>query len=347
MSGVLIPAAPGLSVKAVSADTAELLESLRVPGPLPKEARKTLARNGTVLLRLVLDSMLEVRTRDGFISGSSVGAYLNPLKTKKEPCTRPAILSLQAVQYAQALTCANPPALSARMYFYNRLPATYRWARHLGSPSDFARFLGIEAGTNIRKLLDHKWMALEPSPENPGWLSWRSLHRPYKHSRYKLYLSPLWEDIQDTLSIALPIMTDLRLPAFKLGGDLHGILRPDKMVIYSSTFEELSTAASMLLTGLRGIRAHGVPFTAAIDSEGLLSWGIDPPRHQRLSTWQGTSWRRWVTDQLAVALVAAKSKPSETTLQPWEFALQRLAMEGIDIETWVPKNIEWMDVKPR
>ena len=348
MSGVLIPASRFLSVKAVSADTAELLESLITPAPLPDEARRKLAKSGRTLARMVLDSILEVKTSDGFISGPSITKYLEFDKPHGTASTRHASLSIEALQYAQELDCNHAPTLSARMYFYNRIPASSRWRYRIDSNTDFTRFIGIETGTETRRILDDKWIA-RPSSENRGWLSWRfhnlSWHfhdHAHKHSIYKLYLSPVCEDLQDTLRIALPIMTELEIPSFKLGADLHGILRPDKLMVYLPTFEKLKTIVAMLIPELQQVHAHGIPFTAGIDSEGLLSWGIDPPRSHRLSSWQGTSWRRWITDQLSVALLAAKNRPTDQTQTPWEFALQRLAIEGVDIETWTPINIDWM-----
>jgi hypothetical protein len=341
LSGVLVPAAPGLSVKAVCANTATLLQSLRVAGPLPEWARQTFAQSGRVLVRLVLDSVLEVQAGQEFVSGASAGKVVEITAPDEEADTRPARLSIDALQYAQALECGDAPALSARIYFYNRLPASPRWTRRIESGLNFMKYLGMEAGTAVRGTLDREWHALDPSPENPGWLSWRSRDRPLRKPPYKLYLSPICEDLREVLHIALPIVTSLRLPAFKMGRDPYGILRPDKLVVYVPTFGELEVAAAALLSALSGARAHAVPFTAAIDKEGLLSWGMDPPRSEQLSTWQGTSWRRWITDRLATALLTAKGTPGDSELQPWQFAIRRLGIEGINTKTWSPEDVEW------
>jgi hypothetical protein len=84
--------------------------------------------------------------------------------------------------------------------------------------------------------------------------------------------------------------------------------------------------------------AQAVPFTAGIDDDGLLSWGVDPPRSELLSSWQGTSWRRWITDTLAVALVAARAGGARELLR---FALQRITLDGVDVNSWTPDGIAW------
>jgi len=89
--------------------------------------------------------------------------------------------------------------------------------------------------------------------------------------------------------------------------------------------------------------AHGVPFTAALDDEGLLSWGVDPPASVQLLEWQPReSWRLWLTNRLANALLTAKRAPATATQRsPWQYALDRVRLEGIDIDTWTPSADVW------
>lgn len=343
--GVLLPSAPGLSVKAVCRNTAQLLESLRSPRSLPTDTRREFAQRGSTLVRLVLDSVLEVQLGDDFVTGAGAAKMMGLCAPEQSDEGRLARLSLQALQYGQALECGHAPALSARLYFYNRIPASPRWTQRIHTRRDFADYLGLEAGGVNRQVLNHEWTLLAASPDNPDWLSWRARGKPRTPSAYKLYLSPRCEDLRETLRIVLPVLTELDLPAFKLARDLYGILRPDKFVVYVPTLEQLAATVNALLPKLGGVRAHGIPFTAEIDAAGLMSWGMDPPRDEQLSAWQGTSWRRWVTDRLAVALLAAKELPAETELEPWQFALQRMKIEGVDIRTWTPVNVEWAQTR--
>ena len=44
-------------------------------------------------------------------------------------------------------------------------------------------------------------------------------------------------------------------------------------------------------------------YPAEISGDGLLSWGLDPPKRGALSGQHGSSWREWICRRLAAALV--------------------------------------------
>jgi len=124
---------------------------------------------------------------------------------------------------------------------------------------------------------------------------------------------------------------------FKVGVGLWGISRPDKIVIYFTHLDDLLNFASPLRTRLSGCGAHGVPFSAAVSEDGLLSWGADPPRLQGERT---TSWRMWVSWRLAEYLILARAANLKT-MEPWQYAIERLSLAGIDTQTWIPANGMW------
>jgi hypothetical protein len=128
---------------------------------------------------------------------------------------------------------------------------------------------------------------------------------------------------------------------FKIGKGAHGLLRPDKMVVYFTSYEDLIATAEQLKTELEGCPAHGVPFTAELAGEGLLSWGVDPSGQGQVLPWVGReSWRLWVTNRLAVALIATSTEDT-ANLEPWQFALRRLQLEGVDTGSWTPAGTDW------
>jgi hypothetical protein len=53
------------------------------------------------------------------------------------------------------------------------------------------------------------------------------------------------------------------------------------------------------------------------------------------------SWRLWVTNRLALALVAAQRDGG--VLEPWQYALARIEFEGIDATTWTPHGGPWAE----
>jgi hypothetical protein len=105
--------------------------------------------------------------------------------------------------------------------------------------------------------------------------------------------------------------------------------------------QQLAELAAAAAPALSGCPPHGVPFTAALTPDGLLSWGVDPPRSSCLPGWRGVeSWRLWVTDRLARALLRARSLGC-ADLPPWRYARLRLALEGVDTAEWLPADVDW------
>jgi hypothetical protein len=161
------------------------------------------------------------------------------------------------------------------------------------------------------------------------------------HFIYKLYVSPACEFIRDAFQTIIGALVDGQATSFKIGKDLSGLLRPDKLVVYFPSMEAYQETVVLLKQKLSGLSAHGVPFTAEIAGEGLLSWGIDPPVEEQVFHGQeGESWRLWVTNRLATALLTAKADLSDK-VEPWQFALERLRLDGVDTESWTPPQFSW------
>lgn len=347
--GILAPRQPaaGLRMKSVCRDTALLYFTLQEPGRLPAYVKATLGEEcNQAIAELILDGVLEVEWNETFVSGSQ--AYSLIYSQKQQPSRilgKIAQLSLDALKYAQALEIDQSSKLSSRLYFYNRLPVSAYWKRKFSTPEAVVEYLGIDTGSSHRLLLEQNWQQLSPPPENQGWLIWQSRQfrpvSPKPQYTYKLYISPSCEFLRDAFQTTVKVLSESPVSQFKIGQDVYGLLRPDKLVAYFWSFEALEEAATCLMHKLEGIPAHGVPFTAEIAGNGLLSWGIDPPKAEQVLSWQAReSWRLWVTNRLAVALLAAKSAPSEA-VEPWQFAIERLRLEGVDTESWTPTATIW------
>jgi hypothetical protein len=88
---------------------------------------------------------------------------------------------------------------------------------------------------------------------------------------------------------------------FKVGRDIYGMLRPDKLVAYFATQQQLCETSERLYARVGGMAAHGVPFTCELHGDGLLSWGMDPPKRAQVLAWQERqSWRFWVVNTAIV-----------------------------------------------
>ena len=351
--GVLRPGAPGLGLKSVDRETALLFLTLREPGPLPAYVRAAFGESaGRAIFRLVAEGVLEVEHGGAFLSGATA---LDRLRAERgNPADgagrgRLAGLSIDALRHAQALALDDPLALSYRLYGFHRRPLTPGWKRRLPSPEAVRAYLGLGDGGAARRALSAGWVEQQTSRAG-GWLSWQSaasigggeVHGAADPT-WKLYISPTPEALPECFAAVLAALTAARAWQVKVGSDAAGLLRPDKLVAYFPSFERLAEAAGGLAERLSGIAVHGVPFTAEVGGDGLLSWGVDPPASERPLAGGGReSWRLWLTHRLARALLAARASPAfgssagATAAEPWQIALERLRLEGVSIETWTP-----------
>lgn len=328
-----------MNLKSVARDTAELFLSLATPSRLGESLLADHASAGDVI-DLVLDGILEVESDDGFVSGADALPIVGGSVITPEPREAVTRLSRDALLYAQDLVTNDPATLTTALYLYNRIPASPFWKARFPSRDAVLSHLGADRGP-LRALLEREWVA----STFDGWLSWSPKHpvgRTGDDVTYKLYVSPRPERIRDAFEVVVRVLSGFPGSQFKIGDGVAGLLRPDKLVTYFTTREELSEAGSALHRELAGCEAHGVPFTAALDETGLLSWGVDPPDNERVLRWlQRQSWRFWVVQRLAGALAIARTARSAAAVEPWRFAIERARRQGVDVETWTPSASLW------
>jgi hypothetical protein len=178
----------------------------------------------------------------------------------------------------------------------------------------------------------------------PAWLIWSNQKMRSRAqmggTACKLYVSPAVDAMPQVFPAVLEVAS-AQVGHFKIGSDAAGLLRPDKMVLYFRDQERLFAVASELASVLKGAAPHGVPFSAEITSDGLLSWGMDPPQSEKLLAWQELeSWRLWVVRRLAAAMIAAQTD-AYSSMRPGEFAVERLRHEGVDVDRWTPSTSIW------
>jgi hypothetical protein len=345
--GVLRPCGDaGLGLKSVCRNTALLYLTLREPGELPGYVRTIFGeRSNQAIAELVLDGVLEIESDGVFVSGSNAHGLLYTARPAVDNSGFIPALSIEALRYAQALEITDAATLSARMYFYNRVPATPTWMLRFPTPHAVAGHLGLDETGSMTRLLRRSWSMVASTPAYNGWRMWRhkDVGEQPRETRitFKLYISPACGAVREAFEIVANTMTEAEVPCFKVGHDVYGLLRPDKIIAYFWSFEHLSQVAERLREKLCGIPAHGVPFTAELTDDGLLSWGMDPPRDLQSLRWQEReSWRLWLTNRLATALLAAKATKSVRP-EPWQFAVDRLQLDGVDTDSWTPHSAIW------
>jgi hypothetical protein len=338
--GLFVPRPPlTMNLKSVARQTAELFRMLSTPARIDAALLGDDDYRGDVV-DLVLDGVLEIETGDGFVSGADALPLVCPPGEEPEFRDAAARLSRDALLHAQDLETSQPQALTTALYLYNRIPMSPFWKTRFATPDAILSHLGADRGP-LRALLEREWNA----GTTAGWLSWASkssARRGEDDVTYKLYVSPRPERIREAFEVVVRVLSTFPGTQFKIGDSPFGLLRPDKLVTYFTTREQLGEAAAVLHRELAGCDAHGVPFTAGLDDTGLLSWGVDPPESDRALRWlQRESWRLWVVQRLAGALAIAKAARGANAVEPWRFALERARRQGIDIETWTPSATLW------
>ncbi len=210
-----------------------------------------------------------------------------------------------------------PPDLARRLYAFNTQPVSRAWRDRLPDAAAVLAWLGPGA----RSLeADYAHQA-----DEGRWLHWR---RPGAAGalRHKLYVSPRAGDLPATFARAAEVCRALAAPAFKVGANAAGVLRPDKFVLYFDSAEHRHAVGQALTEVLRGTAAQGVPFTAPVDALGVVSSGFDPGGPIG-------SWRQLVVSGVVEGLVRAQGDVVLADVR------RTLAGAGVDPRTWTPLEV--------
>jgi hypothetical protein len=233
---------------------------------------------------------------------------------------RLADLSVQAIRTTAALPISDAMTLARRLYAYGSVPRSPHIERDFGPGDDALQVLGLGSGGAVRSQLLRVYDAFT----HPGWIAFtRTASEPRRAPRFKLYVSPRPEALARAFPIIADVFSNQDVRSFKVGRGVPGLLRPDKIVSYFDDWLHLASVADGLGKALAGCAAQGAPFTAALDRQGLLSWGMDPPPLG--ANGQVASWRSWVTGQVAAAIIAVRG-PRQDPAGP---VLERLAAQGV------------------
>lgn len=350
--GILRPRSDSrLTVKSVSRETALLWYTLQTPGRLPGYVAQALGeRCDQVIGQMVLDGIFGIEDGDRTLYGPSAQAVICPKGRGIRNETALAALSRRALEYAEALGLADAAALSTRLYLYNHVPVSLRRLKLLPDRNAVERHLGIRDGA-MAHLLKQGWTRVAyNSPAPQPWIAWQrenAADETGPNTGCKLYVSPVCNQVSAAFQATARIAAASRAFYLKVGSDAHGLLRPDKIVLYFRRFPELQETAARLLKQLEPCAAQGVPFTAELGGSGLLSWGVDPPAGQHNVAWlDRESWRLRICNRLAGALVVARASGTfgESAII---FALERLRLEGVDTDTWSPtRELSWTTNHP-
>ena len=189
--------------------------------------------------------------------------------------------------------------------------------------------------------MEKQWTFIPPSADF-HWFSWdkkgsKAAASPIQHNIYKLYISPVPEQLPDVFLKSIPVLSVSKAFHFKKGSTKQGLTRPDKMVVYFSDKKSLFEAATILEPILNHYSVQGVPFTCQLGKTGMLSYGIDPPVENGPVGKIDGSWRMNVTGHLALAILQARQEihAPEKILR---FIEAKLWATGICMQNWSALN---------
>lgn len=324
-----------LSSKIAYKDVALLFYYLQQPSTLPAFIIDSYDDEiNAMIAKLICEEILSIQTEDGFVSGIKAERWLFKQEAHYSPSFKAiSQLSSKAIQYAIQYKNVDQAFITSALYTYNVLPTPLT-----DYITDIEKFLNIGFNTALEKKLRLHWSKHLPTKAY-NWIMWSrktgSLINTKKAYTYKLYISPALHCLPEVFEKTAGLLYNTGALGFKTGADHHGIARSDKFIIYFSGYAEMKKAADMLTHFLEPFAAHGVPFTAALDDKGLISWGIDPPAAEVIQQLEGGSWRAGVAEKISSAIIQAKSNSLDKK-GSFDFVYQKMLTEGINPLTWTP-----------
>jgi hypothetical protein len=337
--GLLKPVGSLLPAKSVSKEAALLILTLQHARRIPTLLASMFGEDLSPLHALVADGILEVAHDGGFVSGPEALPLFAGTVRATPPPHPTSRLSIEAIECAASYEGLDAAALARKVYAYGRQPCTEAIRARFARDRDLLSFLAAESP--VADLLSEGWTAVDAAADDP-WLIW-STRRPTSRLGYKLYVSARLTAMPRVFGVALRAMKRVECDHFKIGRRGEGVCRPDKMVAYFASPDQLHACANLIEKDLVDPppgSAHGVPFTAHIDAAGFLTWGMDPPRSPGAhGVLPAESWRGWLASRVAIAVLSAKGAGSAGDIV--SFVRDRIALDGIDPATWTPAQAIW------
>jgi hypothetical protein len=326
------------SVKLAYKEVALLFYILQNAGELPQYFKSGYDDEvNLTMAKLVLEGIFEIKVEQRFYCGFAAQNFLYEFQERDLDRKHPLLeMSSGAIQYAIQLNEADTASLANKLYAYNTMPLFFMPANALNTFKEVEEFLRIGKNGPLDRELLKNWNKHEPD-QKYNWISWsrkqNRRHDARSRSTYKIYISPVLEELPDVFEKAVRVLSGSDAFSFKIGMNREGLLRPDKFVVYFTEFDHLVAAADRLGPVLKEHKAQGVPFTASLDDSGMLSWGTDGATAELMKNGERGSWRAIVTEKLAASISLSKTEklsPGESV----DFVLKKMMLEGVDPMTW-------------
>jgi hypothetical protein len=262
------------------------------------------------IITCVLDGLLALEAGSRALTGAEALERICEETSFAEPRSHLERLSAEALDLVSWFPDRPFAEMTNQLYRHNTIALSSQRMRRF-------RLQGGPEARVDRLALEDEWR-FEPAP---SWLYWKRNEGRFRGPiPYKLYVSVDHDALIERLPAIAGLAMRTRAKAFKIGRNLCDLLRPDKMVVYFASWEDLLSAKDEIRDAVTELPAHGAPFTAQLDSTGALSCGIDPPHGS-------TSFRHHLCCIAASAMKVWRRAPSRL-LRANEFALIRLILQA-------------------
>ena len=171
------------------------------------------------------------------------------------------------------------------------------------------------------------------------WIAWKRLgsesHNATGVPRTKVYVSI--SPLQLPLVVAQLLSSVFTIPQIceaKIASSPLSLHRPDAFVLYCQSLGELHSIANSLRSLCSGLHPSKMGFAPRFEQSDNLFWGFDPLSPELLVF--GDSWRRAVCNRTAQIASRFCSEGKLSSDLVAECTLLRLAVDGIDPDTWNP-----------
>ncbi len=160
-----------------------------------------------------------------------------------------------------------------------------------------------------------------------AWDNWIKTSENAVQPRYKLYISPEYDQLDHCFDSLSPYLADPAVSALKIVAKRWMAVRPDKFIVYFHSEAARSGWVARIAPAIGDIAANPTPFTYPVTQTGILSFATDP-LSDRPASWRSETAR--VIAGLIIAAQGAKQSPDQI-IASIHFGL---SARDIDVENW-------------
>ena len=247
------------------------------------------------------------------------------------PC---ASIAASAIALSQRRALCGQLDCAAFLYRFNTFPQQWVKTHALGNYADWLLNEGLGASPG---LLSRFHRLFDPAGESKDWRFWTRIDESHSSPRAepcpKLYLGVSPNHLIVALQHVAEAILAVPPTTMKFPKTSKVALRPDKLILYFETFEELERCAERMSQLLPlSLEGQSVPFTKRTEGCKFLFTASDPVMSKDDD--HHVSWRSSVTDRLNACILESLPN-SHAGLSTFLSEVSRgMSESGFDLHDW-------------